>query len=405
LPAKPPELQAQALGAWLDAPVGTPPPQGLDPDALEAVYALRPDLAPAARVTVADILAEVRSGPLVAEGDTLAPVALVPATADVPEPANRSTWRRWMASGGSAMLVAAAALFAVMLDVPPADEFKAPMPTTESMPSPDVDGVAELPVDATLSEERQTKAAEPVEAPAVPKTELDSQPEPDRARSRAADKEAPEAEEAEEGDWFDDVPVEPPLIAIPTTVSPPPPAMVDSAVAGTAGLGAGGYKTPDTKSKKAEKRAEADDESEDLAADQVRSLDDDDMGHMAPAPQVEEVSVERRGPRIQLGMRKDGASAAPPMEEASGEEAKRVFDWMADIVAPASTGQPAAVVAAEHFLSAGDYRSAEEACRAGLALSAQRSASRRKLLELLETALDAQGELGVGAEAASEAAK
>jgi hypothetical protein len=69
------ETQAQALAEWLAAPPGTAPPSGLDPEVIEAVYALRPEMAPAPRVSVEDILADVVSGPVSAP-DASEPVHL-----------------------------------------------------------------------------------------------------------------------------------------------------------------------------------------------------------------------------------------------------------------------------------------------------------------------------------------
>ncbi|MCP4807015.1 MAG: hypothetical protein GY913_26795 [Proteobacteria bacterium] len=58
-----PEKQASLLAEWLEKPPGTAPPEGVDSDALEAIYALRPELAPAPRVSIDDILAGVSEGP------------------------------------------------------------------------------------------------------------------------------------------------------------------------------------------------------------------------------------------------------------------------------------------------------------------------------------------------------
>ena len=58
-----PEKHASLLAEWLEKPPGTPPPEGLEPEAIEAVYALRPDLAPAPKVSLDDILAGVSEGP------------------------------------------------------------------------------------------------------------------------------------------------------------------------------------------------------------------------------------------------------------------------------------------------------------------------------------------------------
>jgi hypothetical protein len=62
--------RARRLAEWLASPVGTPPPEGIDDDTIGAVYALRPDRAPRARLTIDDILSTVRDGPFApAEAD------------------------------------------------------------------------------------------------------------------------------------------------------------------------------------------------------------------------------------------------------------------------------------------------------------------------------------------------
>lgn len=58
------EEQASRLAEWLEQTPGAPPPEGVDPEVLQAVWSLRPDLAPAPRVTVEDILAGIETGPL-----------------------------------------------------------------------------------------------------------------------------------------------------------------------------------------------------------------------------------------------------------------------------------------------------------------------------------------------------
>lgn len=58
-----PEQHASLLADWLEKPPGTPPPEGLDPESVEACYALRPELAPAPTVSLDDILAGVSEGP------------------------------------------------------------------------------------------------------------------------------------------------------------------------------------------------------------------------------------------------------------------------------------------------------------------------------------------------------
>lgn len=61
--------QAQRLAAWLDDPAE--PPEDLDAEVLAAVSLLRPDLAPAARVSLDDILGSVKEGPFAARAAAL----------------------------------------------------------------------------------------------------------------------------------------------------------------------------------------------------------------------------------------------------------------------------------------------------------------------------------------------
>jgi hypothetical protein len=55
---------AAALQSWIESEPGTPPPAILPIGIVEATYALRPELAPAPRVSIDDILESVTSGPL-----------------------------------------------------------------------------------------------------------------------------------------------------------------------------------------------------------------------------------------------------------------------------------------------------------------------------------------------------
>jgi len=58
------ERQAEILAVWLDAAPGTVPPEDLDPEVLEGIYALRPDRAPPHRVRMDEILDTLVAGPL-----------------------------------------------------------------------------------------------------------------------------------------------------------------------------------------------------------------------------------------------------------------------------------------------------------------------------------------------------
>lgn len=123
------EQQAATVARWLDAGGTLPPPEGLDPDVMEAILALRPDLAPPPRLSALDILADVRGGPLatlppdnVVRFPTAQPELEVAAAASTPptdEPANRSFWALLGGRAGIAgALAAAAALMIVVTNDP-----------------------------------------------------------------------------------------------------------------------------------------------------------------------------------------------------------------------------------------------------------------------------------------------
>lgn len=106
-----PDDQARLLAEWLESHPGEEPPAGLDPDVVETVYALRPDLAPAPRLDLDDLLGSVASGPLAAPGEVLPfPEAAPHEPAEV---APLSSRRRWAAAG--TMLALAAAVVLVVL--------------------------------------------------------------------------------------------------------------------------------------------------------------------------------------------------------------------------------------------------------------------------------------------------
>ena len=94
-----PEEQAKALADWLDQNPGSSAPEGLDSDVLEAVYVLRPDLAPAPQVTLEAILEHVEEGPF----------AAAPSSS---QPAVRPRMWIWRGLGG---LAAAAAVLLIAL--------------------------------------------------------------------------------------------------------------------------------------------------------------------------------------------------------------------------------------------------------------------------------------------------
>jgi hypothetical protein len=88
------EEQAQALARWLADP-SSAPPEGVDPDVLEAIGLLRPELAPSHGVT-ADAIVEAL--------DDVRVVALP----------NRAKWQRWMGGAGGVGVLLAAAISGVV---------------------------------------------------------------------------------------------------------------------------------------------------------------------------------------------------------------------------------------------------------------------------------------------------
>lgn len=120
--------QADLLQRWLASGARGEPPAGLDPDTVASIYALRPDLAPAPRLTVDDLLDGLTAGPFAtpepeAEGGgevvpfpvpaSRPPVVPPVAVADPLSPAPGSH-RRWWIGGGAGLLAAAAAALLVL---------------------------------------------------------------------------------------------------------------------------------------------------------------------------------------------------------------------------------------------------------------------------------------------------
>ena len=91
-----PEEQAKQLADWLEQHPGSPAPEGMAPEVVEAVYALRPDLAPAPRVSLESILEKIEEGPFAEELGSV-------------KPAHQPRMKIWRGLGGLA--AAAAVLF------------------------------------------------------------------------------------------------------------------------------------------------------------------------------------------------------------------------------------------------------------------------------------------------------
>lgn len=188
--------QAEALAAWLEAPPGTPIPEGLDPDVVESMLALRPELAPAPAFDLDGLLDEVSEGPLAQQ-----PVV----EHEVPAPANRGGAGLWAIVGGVAALAAAMMLTVTLSQTAAPPSAEAPLAQSASMPraaeapiaeaEPQLDAVADLD-EADLEEEEEALEREELaqlgylEEPAAkesPKAEAATAPPPPAPRrTRAA---------------------------------------------------------------------------------------------------------------------------------------------------------------------------------------------------------------------------
>lgn len=116
---------AQALAEWLRAAPGTPPPQSLPIGVVETTYALRPELAPAPRLSIDDVLEGLSDGPLAAPSTPrLSTVSTPTSSVDAPPP------RRWANLGGTRAWGAVALAAAILLTVIPdsATVLNAPSP-------------------------------------------------------------------------------------------------------------------------------------------------------------------------------------------------------------------------------------------------------------------------------------
>lgn len=152
------EKRARTLALWLEQ--GGEPPEDLDPEVIEAISILRPDLAPPPRVDLDDILASVQEGPLAAEPQgEVVPFPSPSATqSDTPTPTSeRPAWsdraRRW---GGLGALVAVAATVLLVARPLVSDELP-----TSSAPA------REMRAEPALQTEPVLDAQKPTSAPVV----------------------------------------------------------------------------------------------------------------------------------------------------------------------------------------------------------------------------------------------
>lgn len=118
------DKQAKSLAAWLEKPDRARAPTDVDPEVLEAIYALNPELAPPPRVTADEILALVTEGPLASAagavvefpmGASVAAGAQTQGDTLRTTPAANRPWYKVFAGGGIIGALAAAAVVLLVL--------------------------------------------------------------------------------------------------------------------------------------------------------------------------------------------------------------------------------------------------------------------------------------------------
>ncbi len=211
---------AEALKDWLDGPLGTEPTDAVDADVAEAIYALRPERAPAPRVDLDEVFHAVEDGPFARGGEVVdlpvrpdpssAPPVALDDTEDDDRPGTnvvsladerrRRPW--WAATGIGAMAVAALALIVAVPSMTmfhsPNDMAEAPMVEREERRADPIarkgalEGqVAGQKTSTASSLDEAFAAAEPAPAPApaaitVASTAMEAAPSFDTAGPEAA---------------------------------------------------------------------------------------------------------------------------------------------------------------------------------------------------------------------------
>jgi hypothetical protein len=352
------EDPTQALQRWLESPPGTKPPAELEPDVVQAIYALRPERAPAPRVTADDILASITEGPLANRaraptsrgGDVVAfPGSTLPELDETtgrsveagpvaPLPPRRSPWR-WVGGASGLGLLAAAAASVVLLVLPDAARHDPAAPvssTFEAEPAPS-------PATAT-----GPAAADPAASQAAPAPDAKADPGPaDDLQQRS-------------------VPAAEPIAAVEEA----PPAEIGAA----SGARAEGVYEMDGAGRLRDRAG-----IPELAADEEASGELEALGYLDPSGwravtdpktqvHVDLVLAEAAQLATRGDLRGAGARAAQAVEP------------------PVRAGQYAAWMAARYYLDAGAPRDAEKIARRGLELSADPSPERDQLQAVYDLA-------------------
>ena len=408
--------QAQVLSDWLEKPVGTPAPLGLDPDVLESVYAMQPDRAPAPTLTADDIFADFQAlnASLVAGlpedlASEPAEVAAIPRTQVSAAPA---WWRSANRVGGLGVLMATAAT--LLLVVLPTMQSEAPVASvaedvaTASAPSAALEEIALQRV-APAAEVAAPKAAPLVAPPpavasndGVAIVDEEDGNRYDMARGQpVAGSMIPEVAAAAEAPMDEAEPVESGLDAV-AALDDEDQRAFDVGDANPNALAVEGL---------AEKTAE-----KSRPAQAKRNSKADAAAPSAPAADVAPQPSKRNAavPSDLTDAWRDRLDAA---SRASIDQALRIADVEArngqyliaanavrpHVRAPADAGQHMAAKAVEWYLAAGDTGAAVSTAQAGLVLTQENTPWRSWLLVMYGDAQAARGDVSAAEAAYSQA--
>lgn len=395
-----------ASGATEDA-------EALDNDVREAVFAIRPDLAPAPRVSAADILATVTRGPLAEEVDPTTPASLrsregaevvtfpgadevpEPEAADAsapaePDPVPRSRWWRWVGGTSGAGLLLAVAATLLLVTRPSVEQAITAPPVTKAAPAAAAEAEEAEPITPPPSADAEVRKQDLSPPPADPIAEPTRRP----AERRTAYRDGParQFEKAVETDLTAGGRVRSRSVRVPSSTTYDGDAVaqledlaleVDELNEAIPELSAG-------------VAAEAKTES-------VTNLDAL-RGQADPSDRSKD--AWRTGVTGDRLAKIDEAVARADQARLAGDRA-RAADELAALAGtpPAQTAQHFAALAAEDYYASQQAGRAVETLREALTLGQDNTPERSRVLYLLGLGLEAQGQPEAAADAFREAAE
>lgn len=389
------ETSARALGRWLDEHAhhtdtsGSDPPEELEieQDVLQAIYSLRPDLAPAPRLTADDILASVTAGPLASRERKAAQVELGAVAEVVPFPTKAASVRQDVSdasagpaprasapktgmrrllvlvggTGGVGMALVAAATILLVATPILSPNLGAPPPTPAASTSPAVFAPAPV-AEEEHDEVAQAEAAPPAEAPSAPV----------QARPQATPQQVSPEEQAFAIDGRAAMREE---VLIPELAEPVIAAAPEAA---TGEASVGGIPATDAK--------EDAPNVEDLDQLRAKAAKNRSNGWRKDTPPEALAEIDR------------ALTEAEALHKAGNPKA--AGDKLIPFIKPpARAGMAVAIAAAEHYFAAGDADAAVGAAEMGLNLATASSPERSQLYLLLGDGLRDLGSPGPAADA------